>query len=116
MFLPWHTVILASSQANSNGSSIVTVSYIVGSIAAILGILGGLQRFYSKQKQRWTDEGETRAKQVQILEQNTHSVDELMRKMDEFMTSVRTDLSSIRAEISSIGARVTHLERRRPPS
>lgn len=108
MHLSWVIIAQGANQGSDSGS-IVTMSYIVGSIAAIMGIVGGLYRFYNKQKQRWIEDGETRAKQAQILEQNTHAVTDLTRKMDEFVSSVRT-------ELAGITARISHLERRRPGS
>lgn len=106
MHLSW--VIFAASQSSSpSDSSLVTFSYIVGSVVAVMGIVGGCYRFYNKQKQRWIEDGEARAKQSQIIQANTELLNDMKKSIDDFMSSMRT-------EIASLAARVTHLERRRP--
>lgn len=105
MHLSW--VIIAASQSSSGDSSLVTFSYIVGSIVAVMGIVGGCYRFYNKQKQRWIEDGEARAKQNQIIEANNHKLDDVKKTLDEFIASYRNDMSAV-------VARITHLERRRP--
>lgn len=105
MHLSW--VIVAASQSQSGDSSLVTFSYILGSIVAVMGIIGGCYRFYNKQKQRWIEDGEARARQSQIIQANTEMLNDMKKSIDDFMAIVRT-------ELAGITARITHLERRRP--
>lgn len=93
---------LASSSGDSSSGSLLPLYYVLGSIATVLGIVAGAQRLYSRQKQRWTDEGESRAKQASAirdnsrkLDENTHAVDGLTHKMDDFISSVRTELNGL---------------------
>jgi hypothetical protein len=114
MPLSWIILAEAVSSGSNSSSSIITFSYIVGSIAAIVGIVGGLHKYYSKQKQRWIEDGVTRANQAQVIEQNTHAVTELTSKFDDFTVNVRSELTNVRTDLTKVADRVTHLERRKP--
>jgi hypothetical protein len=107
MHLPWIILSQGSDHLSSGSSSIVTLSYIVGSIAAIMGIVGGFYRFYGKQKQKWIEDGAARAEASQTLRRYTESVDELGKKLDDFTVAIKS-------ELSKVSDRVTHLEKRRP--
>jgi predicted histidine transporter YuiF (NhaC family) len=95
-------VILAAIAQPGAGSSIssVTVYYILGSVATVFGVAGGLMKYYGKQRERWTQEGQQRAEQAAAvrhnsdkLDENTHAVFSLTAELREFVTSVRTELN-----------------------
>lgn len=104
-------IALVSSSSSGGANDLIPLYYVLICIATILGIIGGGYRLYVRQKQRWTDEGESRAKQASAirdnnrkLDENTTALGELTHKMDDFM-------SSARSEMNGLGQRVTWLER-----
>lgn len=109
-----HQNMLASDAPDSgSGGGLVTFYYVTGCIVALGGLLEGARRFFNRQRQKWTDEGEGRAKQAQAIEenntqlrQNTAAIGDLSSKLTEFVVATRT-------EMNGLGHRLTVLERYR---
>ncbi len=97
---------IAQQESDGSSFSTVTVYYIVGSIATVLGVTGGLIRYYNRQRDRWTQEGQQRAEQAAAiktnsdkLDENTHAVSDLTRELREFVISVRQELNGHESRI-----------------
>jgi hypothetical protein len=100
-------IALVSSSGGGGTSDLIPLYYVLICIATILGIIGGGYRLYVRQKQRWTDEGESRAKQASAirdnnrkLDENTLALGELTHKMDDFISSVRSELNGLSQRVS----------------
>jgi hypothetical protein len=110
-----HAVALLSSDAPDTGSGggLVTFYYVTGCIVALGGLLEGARRFFNRQRQKWTDEGEGRAKQAQaiqenndLLKKNTVAIGDLTEKLSDFVITTRS-------EMNGLGHRISVLERYR---
>lgn len=89
---------LAADSAASTDSTVVY--YIIASIAFVLGAIAAALRYYSRQRERWTAEGQARAEQSsatkrnsEMLEENTTVMSALTKELHEFMVWARSELS-----------------------
>ena len=95
------SIIIVTAQAGEGSSiSSTTVYYIVASIATVFGVVAGLMKYYSRQRERWTLEGQQRAEQANAtkhnsdkLDENTHAIFTLTSELREFVVSVRSELN-----------------------
>jgi len=103
---------LATAQSSSSGSlSTDTIYYIIGSIATIFGIAGGLIRYYGKQKERWTQEGQQRAEQATAVKYNSDKLDENTRAVSSLTGELRDFVKTVRSELNGHDNRLGLLER-----
>jgi hypothetical protein len=107
------TLATIAQSGDSGGSSFstVTVYYIVGSIATVLGVTGGLIRYYSRQKERWTLEGQQRAEQASAVKNNSDKLDENTHAIFGLTNELRDFISSVRSELNGHESRINILER-----
>lgn len=123
-----HQYMLASDAPDSNGGGgLVTFYYVTGCIVALGGLLEGARRFFNRQRQKWTDEGEGRAKQAQAIEENNNLLrqnsatiaaqGEGLRKNTEAVADLSRTLTDFvvatRSEMNGLGHRISVLERYR---
>lgn len=100
---------LSSSASVVNNTTVVY--YVIGIIVIIAGAISGGYRLYNRSKNRWTEEGETRAKQAQAIEENnnqlrdnTIAIGKLTKQLADFIVNVTT-------EMNGLGRRVDTLEK-----
>lgn len=91
------------------GSDLVPVSYISGTAASIVVVLGGVRSYNARQRKRWTDEGARVQRNNEALDANTKAaaantaaIGELMRKLDSFAQEVRAELSGHDSRLARI--------------
>lgn len=96
--------------AGATSSSTELVYYIIATIGLVAGGLIAAWRFISRQRSKWTEEGEQRARQVQVteensarLERNTDAISRLTSRLEDFVASVTR-------ELNGLSTRVTRLE------
>lgn len=101
-------LILADSAASASQNS-TTIYYVVGSVVLVLGVISGAIRYYNKQRERWTLEGQQRAEQSQAvkhnsdkLEENSNVIAALTRELHDFMVSIRSELTLHDGRISRL--------------
>jgi uncharacterized protein HemX len=104
-----HMFVAQTTTGNSN-NTIITVVYILTGISLLVGFAVGTYKYVQRQKKKWTEEGETRAKQAQAMEENTEqmkknteAIDNLSGKFGEFATTIRH-------ELNGLGDRIVRLE------
>lgn len=93
-------ILLSVAEPGGNSISSTTAYYIIASIATVFGVMAGLMRYYSRQRERWTQEGQQRAEQANAtkhnsdkLDENTHAIFTLTSELRDFITSVRSELN-----------------------
>ncbi len=91
------------------GGDIVTVVYILTSISLIIGFAVGTYKYVQRQKKKWTDEGVTRQKQQQAMQENTAqmvknttAIENLSAEFGKFAVSVRTELNGMGDRIGKL--------------
>jgi uncharacterized protein HemX len=96
--------------AGDEGSAgVLTLYYLAGSIATILGVAYGIIRYYGRQRDRWQQEGQQRAEQAtamknnsQKLTENTEAIAALTHKLDDFITTVRSELNGLTHRVTRL--------------
>lgn len=91
------------------GGDIVTVVYILTSISLIIGFAVGTYKYVQRQKKKWTDEGVTRQRQAQAMQENTAqmvrnttAIENLSAEFGKFAVSVRTELNGMGDRIGKL--------------
>jgi len=74
--------------------------YIAGTVTSIAAVVGGARAYYSRQRQKWTDEGARNQRNTEALEANTRAaaantaaMAELVTKFDRFADETRTKIN-----------------------
>ncbi len=103
---------IALSLIIANGSlaaNTVTLYYVIGIIAALIGIVVGGYKLYERQKIKWTETGITRAKQAQVVEENSNKLAEntnaivtLSQRMEAWMTQVNSTMNGLAHRIDKL--------------
>ena len=65
------TILLRQRHLRGGDSTLVTVVYVLTAISLIVGFIIGTYKYVQTQKKKWTEEGTTRAKQAQVVEENS---------------------------------------------
>lgn len=107
---------LAQATPSAGGdSTLLTVVYVLTAVSFIAGFIIGTYKYIQSQKKKWTEEGTTRAKQAQVVEenskelkQNTSAIVTLSERMESWMAKVD-------ANMNGMSHRIEKLERFLPP-
>lgn len=91
--------------------SAVTVYYIVGSVATVIGIIYGGIRFYNRQREHWMQEGEQRTEQANATKLNTHKLTENTTAITSLTNELREFILNVRIELNGHEGRIARLER-----
>lgn len=115
------THIIATAAPSGFADSTVTLYYVIGIIAALIGAVVGGYKIYQRQKIKWTDEGITRAKQAQVmtennnqLKENTNAIVSLTTHFQEWTTKVTQDINGLSNGMNGLSHRIDKLERYTP--
>jgi uncharacterized protein HemX len=96
--------------SGGGGGDIVTVVYILTSISLIIGFAVGTYKYVQRQKKKWTDEGITRQKQQQAVQENTAQMVKNTTAIENLSTEFSKFAMSVRSELNGMGDRIGRLE------
>jgi uncharacterized protein HemX len=99
-----------SPGVSGGGGDIVTVVYILTSISLIIGFAVGTYKYVQRQKKKWTDEGITRQKQQQAVQENTAQMVKNTTAIENLSTEFSKFAMSVRSELNGMGDRIGRLE------
>ncbi len=88
--------------------------YIAGTLACVGGMIGGLRAYYTKQRDRWTEEGATRSQNSMVMRENTEGIRQLTTTLGE----TNKQLTSLARRTENHDMRIRALENHSsvPPS
>jgi uncharacterized protein HemX len=98
----------------ANGSlaaNTVTLYYVIGILAALIGAVVGGYKIYQRQKIKWTEEGITRAKQAQVVQENSSKLTENTNAIVTLSTRMETWMVQVNSNLNGLGHRIDKLER-----
>lgn len=102
-------LLVQTSPDTGGGGGLLTLYYVAGCVLALLGLAEAGRRIYNRQKRRWTEEGESRAHQARVMEENneqlkgnTNAIAALTIQLGEFITTSRRELDGLGHRISSL--------------
>lgn len=105
------------AESGGGDTTIVTVVYILTGISLIIGFIIGTYKYVQKQKRKWTDEGITRQRQAQAMDENTAQMTKLStltEKNTDAITNLTVKFSEfavgVRTELNGMGDRIGKLE------
>lgn len=102
---------VAQAAVSSSGdSNIVTIVYILTGISLVLGFIAGTYKYVQRQKKKWTEEGVTRQKQAQAMEENTAQMVKNTEAIEKLTTKFGDFALSVRQEMNGLGERLGKLE------
>jgi uncharacterized protein HemX len=102
---------VAQTTPESGGSSsLITLYYIAGVVVAMLGLMEGGRRFFIRQRQKWTEEGETRAKQSAAIEENTKKMQQNTDAIGKLTLQLTNFVASVTTQMNGLGNRISRLE------
>lgn len=97
------------TQGSSDGNPITIVYYAIAIVLALGGLMAGAWRWYTKSRAGWIDEGQSRRRAAEAMEDNakatsanTTAVLELTKKLDSFSQEVQTELNGHSRRIGRI--------------
>lgn len=80
--------------------------YIAGTLACVGGMIGGLRAYYTKQRDRWTEEGATRSQNATVMRENTEGI----RQLNTTLGETNKQLSGLARQTESHDLRLRALE------
>lgn len=105
-----HIMYIAQAAPSAAGTDVVTIVYILTGISLIIGFIIGTYKYVQRQKKKWTQEGITRQKQNQAVEENTAQMAKNTEAIEKLTTKFGDFALSVRAELSGVADRLGKLE------
>ncbi len=101
-------MLTASSPSLASGTE--TFYYILAIILALSAIIGGGYQFYRRQRRKWTEEGEVRAKQARAVEENNRQLQENTSAVTQMTTKFTEFVAQVNEAFAGHGRRLDRLE------
>ena len=76
----------------------------------IVGFIGGTYKYVQRQKKKWTEEGITREKQNQAMQENTKQMVKNTTAIENLSAEFSKFALSVRTEMNGLGDRIGKLE------
>jgi uncharacterized protein HemX len=105
-------MVLTAVIANGNlAANTVTIYYVLGILAALSGAIVGGYKLYQRQKVKWTEEGVTRARQAQAVQENSNKLSENTNAIVTLSTRMESWMAQVNSNLNGLGHRIDKLER-----